>query len=82
MKKKKKSTNIDVYDAYDEDSDEYFYYIAGYTSNGVPFGITWEEAIEDKLVEINSITDGNRLKKYNVAKKLVENSSSIDDIPF
>ena len=26
-----------------EDSDEYFYYIAGYTSGGVPYGITWEE---------------------------------------
>lgn len=28
------------------DSDETFYYIAGYTSNGVPFGITWEEIDE------------------------------------
>ena len=25
------------------DSDETFYYIAGYTSNGVPYGVTWEE---------------------------------------
>ena len=25
------------------DSDETFAYIAGYTSNGVPFGVTWEE---------------------------------------
>ncbi len=24
-------------------SNEYFYYIAGYTSGGAPFGITWEE---------------------------------------
>ncbi|NBG88897.1 hypothetical protein ISALK_10330 [Isachenkonia alkalipeptolytica] len=27
----------------DSDSDETFYYIAGYTSGGVPYGITWEE---------------------------------------
>lgn len=27
----------------DMDSNEYFYYIAGYTSGGAPFGITWEE---------------------------------------
>ena len=26
-----------------EDSDETFTYIAGYTSNGFPFGVTWEE---------------------------------------
>lgn len=25
------------------DCDGNFYYIAGYTSNGVPFGITWEQ---------------------------------------
>jgi hypothetical protein len=27
----------------DPDSNEYFAYIAGYTSGGAPFGITWEE---------------------------------------
>lgn len=36
---------------YDEDepvfeSDEYFAYIAEYTSGGVPYGITWDEAKE------------------------------------
>lgn len=25
------------------DSDDYFSFIAGYTSSGVPFGLTWEE---------------------------------------
>lgn len=25
------------------DSDDYFYYIAGYTSGGAPYGLTWEE---------------------------------------
>lgn len=57
MKKNKKSVNIDAYDVDNQESDEYFYYIAGYTSNGVPFGITWEEAIEDGLVERDSLTD-------------------------
>jgi len=28
---------------FDDDSDETFAYIAGYTAGGVPFGITWEE---------------------------------------
>lgn len=26
-----------------EYSDETFYFIAGYTSNGVPYGVTWDE---------------------------------------
>lgn len=26
-----------------EDQDDTFYYIAGYTSGGVPYGVTWEE---------------------------------------
>jgi len=26
-----------------DDCDEHFAYIAGYTSNGFPYGITWEE---------------------------------------
>ena len=28
------------------DSDETFAYIVGYTSNGVPYGVTWEEMDE------------------------------------
>lgn len=82
MKKNKKSTNKDEYNTYNQESDEYFYYIAGYTSSGVPFGITWEEAIEDGLVQGNDITDESRLKNYDVVKKLVENNNSTDDIPF
>lgn len=31
--------------------DETFYFIAGYTSGGAPYGMTWEEAYEDGLVE-------------------------------
>lgn len=28
---------------FSEDQDDTFYYIAGYTSGGAPYGITWEE---------------------------------------
>ena len=28
------------------EQDENFYFIAGYTSGGAPYGITWEEAAE------------------------------------
>ncbi len=32
------------------DSDENFYYIAGYTPGGAPYGITWEEAEVQGLI--------------------------------
>jgi hypothetical protein len=37
-KKRKELENFPI------DSDENFYYIAGYTSWGVPYGLAWEEA--------------------------------------
>ncbi len=27
------------------------YFVAGHTSNGVPYGLTWEEAREQRLIE-------------------------------
>ncbi|MFS0864320.1 GNAT family N-acetyltransferase [Fredinandcohnia sp. 179-A 10B2 NHS] len=33
----------------DIDSDDTFYYIAGHTDGGAPFGITWEEIISQNL---------------------------------
>lgn len=34
-----------------EIQDESFYFIAGYTSGGAPYGTTWEQAIADGLTE-------------------------------
>ena len=42
-KKKKRKSEIDILDI-DPFQDETFFYIAGYTSGGAPYGITWEEA--------------------------------------
>ena len=43
------------------DSDETFYFIAGYTSNGAPFGVTWEEMglkpFEDEETEEDDIKE-------------------------
>ena len=37
-----------------EDQDDTFYYIAGYTSGGAPYGITWEEiGLKPDLWEID-----------------------------
>ncbi|MGI6486832.1 MAG: hypothetical protein GX964_03470 [Syntrophomonadaceae bacterium] len=41
--RKRKREAEQVRENFSMDSDEYFYYIAGYTSGGAPFGITWEE---------------------------------------
>lgn len=34
------------------DSDENFFYIAGYTSGGAPYGVTWEEYEGDLIKDI------------------------------
>ena len=39
---RKQSKEQDYYTLY-PDSDATFYYIAGYTSGGAPYGVTWEE---------------------------------------
>ncbi len=40
LKQRKKEEKIE--DLYC-DSDDQFYYIAGYTPGGIPYGVTWEE---------------------------------------
>ena len=52
-KKKYKNKNSTTWDE-DADSEENFAYIAGYTSGGVPFGITYEkwEELEESEPEI------------------------------
>lgn len=42
-KEKEKEEEEEKLESYCSLRDTYFYYIAGYTSGGVPFGITWEE---------------------------------------
>jgi hypothetical protein len=41
--------------------DDRFYYIAGYTSGGAPYGVTWEEMgmipYEDELTQIDDLID-------------------------
>lgn len=49
-KKRRKYKKYPEYDIESEEQDEYFYFIAGYTPGGFPYGITWEEAYADGLV--------------------------------
>ncbi|MGL6106646.1 hypothetical protein [Romboutsia sp.] len=58
--KKKKNKNKKLEVSYEIESDEYYYYIVGYTSGGEPYGITWEEAYEQGLaIEENVEIDEN-----------------------
>lgn len=41
--KRKREKELQRQDDMLEYSDETFYFIAGYTSNGVPYGLTWDE---------------------------------------
>ncbi len=49
MRKKNRKTKREEMDVIEQ--DEHFYYIVGYTSGGAPYGITWEQAYEDGLLE-------------------------------
>ncbi|MCL2588071.1 MAG: hypothetical protein FWD84_01540 [Oscillospiraceae bacterium] len=42
QKQKKKEEQL-VSETYNEWQDDRFYFIAGYTSGGAPYGVTWEE---------------------------------------
>ncbi|QVK17143.1 hypothetical protein KHQ81_09605 [Mycoplasmatota bacterium] len=44
------------------ESNEYFAFIAGYTENGDPFGITWEQAEELDIIDnLNIYNEDNNL---------------------
>ena len=40
---KKKKLEVQNQSLINMDQDDTFYYIAGYTSGGAPYGVTWEE---------------------------------------
>ena len=46
----------------EEEFNGEFYYIVGYTSNGVPFGITWDEAFKEGIIELEEY---NKYIGYN-----------------
>ena len=51
-RQKKKAAKKQELDDLPFDSDEHYYFIAGYTSSGFAYGITWEEAELDNLIEV------------------------------
>lgn len=51
LRRKKKEEKANKAKELPFDSDENFYFIAGYTSGGAPYGVTWEEAEADHLID-------------------------------
>lgn len=49
MKKKSKSRRKNHNNYFDQDSDETFFFIGGFTSGGVAYGTTWEEIVSQEL---------------------------------
>jgi len=43
LRKKREEKNL--VDEYNDYQDDMFYFIAGYTSSGAPYGLTWEEMV-------------------------------------
>jgi hypothetical protein len=55
--KRMREKGLNLHDSMYQYSDETFYFIAGYTSNGVPYGLTWDELeqeSEDLYEQIDS----------------------------
>lgn len=54
---------------YTEDSDDFFAYIAGYTSGGAAYGVTWEEMEEfDEQENLNAVDNGRFKAQYSDEK--------------
>lgn len=80
-RKKRKSKKMKER-AYDEEdlfeSDEFHYMIMGYTSGGASYGITWEEAYEDGLIE----EEKDSFERKRDEKAYLSDSYEDDEIPF
>ena len=53
------------------EQDENFYFIAGYTDGGFPYGITWEEYEAEQSGEVRKVTatEGNPMKDLKLTKQ-------------
>ncbi len=71
--KKNKSEKDFLEEELFEDRDGTFYFIAGYTSGGFPYGITWEQAEEEGLLD-----EDEKLER----KMINEEIDNIEDLPF
>lgn len=55
-KQKRKKLKEKTLEMESSDSDQFFYFIAGYTPAGFAYGITWEQAVEEGLIKCDDHT--------------------------
>lgn len=80
-RKKRKTRQVHGGELYEEElfrSDDFHYMIMGYTSGGASFGITWEEAYEDGLIE----EEGESFERKRDEKVHLSDSYEEDELPF
>jgi len=51
LQKKLEKQHRTKMELFNSNQDDFFYFIAGYTAGGAPYGITWEQARKDGLIE-------------------------------
>lgn len=74
VRQRKAAKQANELTSYDQDAD--FYYIAGYTSGGAPYGVTWEE-METNMVP--TVSDGNHMAQPVCLRNIVDELESILD---
>jgi hypothetical protein len=57
---KKNIQRMKAKESIEYDNDENFFFIVDYTSGGVPYGTTWEQAAEEGLLDLEERTASNR----------------------
>lgn len=80
-RKKRKTRQVHGRELYEEElfgSDDFHYMIMGYTSGGASFGITWEEAYEEGLIE----REEGSIELKREEKAPLSESFEDDEIPF
>ncbi len=75
---KKQSENVNDY-IY---SDETFYFIAGYTSGGAPYGVTWEEVVKDGLNKGAKLINDKAIECDLIEENKLIDYYDIEEIPF
>ncbi|MBD2872776.1 UPF0158 family protein [Paenibacillus arenilitoris] len=66
-KKKRKRLHLSNPESFSIEQDDQFYFIAGYTEGGAPYGVTWEEyEVQSALAKENRISDGGSQMKQLV----------------
>ncbi|WP_138418679.1 hypothetical protein [Aquibacillus sediminis] len=73
--KKKERERAMKEEAFNDECDETYAYIAGYTDGGVPFGITWEEWEQDPLSPDTSEPSQDNIRNAEFTHK-------DDELPF